>query len=146
MKIVLVLLLAIAAAACSVLDSIGTYANDNPLLVDAATRQAVYRYVDAGGTEAAKTNRAKHVVDAVVDLDGFLEGNPTASVSTLLAVIDSHVKWDELAVVDRLLVEDIMTLVKLSLEAKQEQGVLSDDAVVGIRALLRTAVQTASLL
>ena len=59
---------------------------------------------------------------------------------------ESQVKWDKLSPADRFLVQDILTLVRLNLENKQREGLLDPEAVVGIRALLETALQAALLL
>ena len=145
-RIYLLLALLVSLAGCSILNDVGQYASDNPLIVNAAVRQAVFRYIDAGNSEAAKNARARGVIEVVQEVDTFLEGNPTASVSTLLAVAQEHIPWGNLEIADRLLVEDILAMVRLSLEQKQSEGLLDPDAVVGLRAILQTAVSTAALL
>lgn len=146
MKTAITLLFALILSACSVLNDVGRYAQDNPIIVDAATRQAVFRYIDAGETEADKSSRAKAVIDTVRDVDAFLQGNPTASVDGLLGVVEAQVKWGKLSVADRFLVQDILSLVRLNLENKQREGLLDPEAVIGVRALLETALQAALLL
>lgn len=146
MKTAITLLLALSLASCSFLNDVGQYAQDNPIIVDAATRQAVFRYIDAGETEADKNSRAEAVVDTVRDVDSFLQGSPTSSVDTLLGVVEAQVKWGKLSTADRFLVQDILSLVRLNLENKQREGLLDPEAVIGIRALLETALQAALLL
>lgn len=146
-KLILATALSLGAlTGCSALEHVGQYSRENPLVVNAATRQAVFRYIDAGETETDKSNRAKSVIDAVREVDAFLEGNPTASIGALLQVIDAQIKWDKLNPADRLLIKDIVTMVGMSLEDKLKAGLLSEDAVIGLRALFDTAITTAMLL
>lgn len=120
--------------------------NTNPLLVDMAVRQAVLRYIDAGDSEADKHKRAAAVVAVVQKADSFLEGEPQADVSTLLLVVDHAINWDALSPADRMLLSDVMTLVKHALQEKQSEGILDGAALVGLRALFETAATTAALL
>lgn len=145
-KLFLALCALVVISGCQVFKSIGEYANENPIAVQIVTRQAVFRYIDAGDTQAAKDSRAASVMDVVQRADAFLEGNPVASVDTLLQVVDSAINWEGLSAADRLLVQDVMTLVALSLEQRQSEGLLDEDAVIGLRAILRTSVEAAELL
>lgn len=145
MKYIILLSIALLGA-CSVINEVGQYAKDNPIVVDAATRQAVFRYIDAAETEAGKAARAQDIIQRVRRVDARIEGNPSANVETLMSVISSEVEWDGLSIPDRMLVQDILTLVRLNLENKQREGMLHPDALVGIRAILQTAVSTAMLL
>jgi hypothetical protein len=140
-KILAITLSAIVLSSCSVLVGSG-----NTVIVDIATRQAVFRYIDAGETEKDKDKRAGRVVDAVRVLDSFLGGNPTADTSTLLSVLEGHVKWDRLSAQDKFLVKDIIGLIRLSLERKQREGLLDPETVIVIRQLLNTAKTAAMLL
>ncbi len=146
MKKLILTIFVTLVAGCSVLNDIGRYAQENPIVVDAATRQAVFRYIDAGDTEVAKDKRARQVVTVIKNVDDFLQGNPTASTTTLLVVVESQIKWDKLALADRVLVQDVMSLVRLNLENKQREGLLDENAVIGIRAVLKTAQAAALLL
>jgi len=140
-------LLALLALACASL--CGCAALKDPaaaLVADAATRQAVFRYIDSGDTEDAKSERARHVVEAVRKVDAFLEGNPRATAAGVIDVVRAYVDWDELAPADRLLVQDILALVELSLQNKQHEGLLDPQAVVSVRRMLNTAVTAAALL
>ena len=64
----------------------------------------------------------------------------------LLAVIESEIRWDKLAISDALLLRDVMAVVRHNLQNRQSEGLLDADAVVGLRAVLNTARATAALL
>lgn len=141
MRIILVLALAMLVS-CSLIDA----SSRNPILVDIATRQAVYRYIDAAETEQGKIERAGDVVQRLRNVDAFLQGNPTSSISTLLDVLESQIEWDSLSRADRILVQDIVSLVKLNLEQKAKEEMLDQNAVIGLRNIINIAISTASML
>lgn len=141
MRIILVLALAMLVS-CSLIDA----SSRNPILVDIATRQAVYRYIDAAETEQGKIERAGDVVQRLRNVDAFLQGNPASSISTLLDVLESQIEWDSLSRADRILVQDIVSLVKLNLEQKAKEEMLDQNAVIGLRNIINIAISTASML
>lgn len=138
----LLICLCVVLSACAVVDSV----NNNPVVVDIATRQAVYRYIDAAETEQGKIERAGDVVQRLRNVDAFLQGNPTSSISTLLDVLNSQIEWESLSMADRVLVQDIMSIVKLNLEQKAKEQILDQDAVIGLRNVINIAITTASML
>lgn len=141
MRIILVLALAMLVS-CSLIDA----SSRNPIVVDIATRQAVYRYIDAADTEQGKIERAGDVVQRLRNVDAFLQGNPTSNISTLLDVLDAQIDWDSLSRADRILVQDIVALVKLNLEQKAKEEMLDQNAVIGLRNIIKIAISTASML
>lgn len=145
MRYILILTMAFVTA-CSTIANIGEYANNNPVVIDIATRQAVYRYIDAAETEQGKADRAGDVVQRLRNVDAYLQGNPTASIETLLVVLEQQIDWESLSNADQILVLDIMTLVKANLESKANEQMLDADAIVGLRSIINIAITTASML
>lgn len=131
---------------CSIFNAVGDYSSKNPVIIDIATRQAVYRYIDAAETEQAKIERAGDVVQRLRNVDAFLQGSPTASISTLLDVLNSQIEWDKLSRADKILVQDIVALVKLNLEQKAKEEMLDPDSIIGLRNIISIAISTASML
>lgn len=148
MKLIFALIALIALAAlagCQSFNKALSYAQSNPIIVNVATKQAVARFVNGGDTPEAKTARALEVERVVRSVEHFLEGNPTASSKTILLVLKANVDFDALSVADRLLVDDILTVVEANLSKNEQAGLLDDRAVIRIRVLLRTLMQTAAL-
>lgn len=145
MNKIIVVLLCVLMAGCATTHKLVSYMQSNPLVVDMATKQAVFRYIDAGETDADKVARAGQVRDTLDKVEYFLEGNPTASSATLLLVVKANVDLDQLEPSDRLLVEDVFTIIESNIAKSEQAGLLSADAVIRIRVLIRTLVQTAEL-
>lgn len=139
MKILLIVLISFLCGCASIL-------NDNSVMVDIAVRQAVFHYIDAAESEAGKDKRAAQVVQAVRNVDKYLEGNPTASPDVILVVIESQVRWDKLSLTDAAILRDVMMLVRHNLQNRQSEGLLDVDAVIAIRSILNAAATAASLL
>ena len=119
---------------------------DNSAMVDTAVRQAVFKYVDAGRTEADKDARAVAVVDTMESIGKYLEGSPTSDFDMLLIIIASQIRWEMLSVTDAAVLRDVMMLIRHNLQNRQSEGLLEKDAIVGLRALLQTVIKTARLL
>lgn len=130
---------------CNTASKLYSYTQENPLIVDLATRQAVFRYIDAGSTTEQKKNRALRVKRVVERVEHFLEGNPTASRHTLFLVVKSNVDLKSLDPADRVLVEDILTVIELNIERATEEAVLDKPIIIQVRVLLRTLLKTAAL-
>ena len=133
------------ASGCTTMSRLYSYTQDNPVIVDLAVRQAVFRYIDAGSSIQDKQDRAGRVKDVVEQVEYFLEGNPTASTHTLWLIVKSNINMDNLEAADRLLVEDIVTLVELNIERSSEETILDEPVIIQVRVLLRTLIKTAAL-
>jgi hypothetical protein len=127
---------------CAQLAAISDYVNENPLVADIATRQAVARYVEAGDDTST---RAAGVVRVVGNLELFLDGNPQATVEALITVINSSINWDNLSISDRLLAEDLIAILVIKLNQVVSDGEMDADELLGIRSLLVTARRAAEL-
>lgn len=132
----------IALTGCSTIERAGDWVNGNPLVADMATRQAVARYIDASGDPQG---RAQDVMARLQRAQNDLQGDPVVGVQGIMAVLESHVDWDQLSPGDKLLVQDIMLMVQIQLAEKQADEKLSQDTVLAVRSLLRTAISAASL-
>lgn len=142
---ILFLAISLSVTGCSVVQSLGDYVNENPIFADIATRQAVGRYIAAGSSPEEQEARAVDVDKTVTKALIFLEGNPTATVDTLLAVVDTYIDWGSLSVPDRLLVQDILALVEAELRKHEDEASgISDTARIAIRDLLETAISAAA--
>jgi hypothetical protein len=127
---------------CAQLAAISDYVNENPLVADIATRQAVARYVEAGDDTST---RAAGVVRVVGNLELFLDGNPQATVEALITVINSSINWDNLSISDRLLAEDLIAILVIKLDQVVSDGEMDAGELLGIRSLLVTARRAAEL-
>lgn len=142
MKHLRLFLAALLLSGCAQLAGISDYVNENPLVADIVTRQAVARYVEAGDNTSG---RADSVVRVVGNLEVWLDGNPTANVQALVDVLNSSINWDNLSPADALLVQDLTAILVLKLTGAVEDGDLDPDEVLGIRSLLVTARRAAEL-
>lgn len=131
---------------CSTLDNAFSFVDKNPEIVNIATRQAVFRYVEAGMTTEEKDKRASKVYNVVKQLTEFLDANPEATVNTLLDVLNSKIDWQGMKSSDVILVQDIMTLVQISLKEKQQEELIQSSTIIKVKTLLTVIEKTAQLL
>lgn len=138
--------LCLSLVGCSVMETLGDYLNENPVFTSMATRQAVGRYIAAGKTVEEERERAADVQRRISKVMHYVDGNPTTSIDTLLAIIDSNIEWEKLEPVDRLLVQDVVMLVEVELRKyESEANVLSDTTSIAIKALFQTAISAAQI-
>ena len=130
--------------ACSSLELVSDYVSDNPLLAQVATRQAVAQYISDGETIEDEIERAQQVKKRIAKVLLFVDEESSASVSQLMTVIDSSIEWDELTYQDRLLVQDIVSLVEIELQSATEP-IITESTKLVLRTLFETALSAASL-
>jgi hypothetical protein len=141
----IIIALVLLVASCALVDDIGEYAQKNDFVVNLAVSQGVMRYIDSGDTEQDKQNRQDGVIRLVDTMEQYIDGNPSAVVGTIFEVLIARINWDAMSDADQSLVRDIIGLVELKLEEKQQDGVLSPDAIIGLKSLLQTARNAAQL-
>lgn len=145
MKTIIAMLVCLLMTGCATTNKVISYMQSNPVVVNIATKQAVFRYINAGESDSDKVARSERVQAVLNKVEYFLEGNPTASSQTLLLVVKANVDLDKLEPADRLLVEDIFTVIESNMIKYEESGLLSNDAVIRIRVLIRTLLKAAEL-
>lgn len=132
--------------ACSAIETVGDYLNENPVFASMAARQAVGRYIAAGDTLEDEKARAANVKERITRVLDFIDGNPETDVDGIMLVVDSVIDWDQLSPADRLLVQDVVLLVEQELRKHQrDKYQLSESASIAIKALFKTAVHTAEI-
>lgn len=144
-NIILAIITAVVLTGCAAFETLGDYINENEVFTSIATRQAVARYIAAGDTLEAETRRAKQVEHRLEVIKEYVKGNPRATVDGLLAIVDSSIDWDGLQDADKLLVKDILTLLKGELDQYKDKPELSENAQVAIIGLFDTAISAARI-
>lgn len=146
LRILFTTLCLIVVSGCSTVQRAADFVNSNPLFMDITVRQAVTRIIDAGETDEEKTLRAIEVQASAQKVLAFMEGNPTATSSTLMSVIRSSIPEEKLTRADKILVEDLMIILQLRLADDVKARNLPDDTVIAVRSLLNTALSAAVLM
>ncbi len=145
MKLFTVMIFSILAG-CSAFNTLGDYINENPLFASIAARQAVSRYIAAGDTIEAEKARAEAVQKRLTKINRYIDGNPSTTASGLLSMIDNSIDWQSLEPADRILVDDILLLVKLELDKfEQNEAGLTESSKIAIKALFDVAISAAKL-
>ena len=142
-NLLILLLLAACLATLYGCSALNDKIHDNGDVVDAAVRQAVFKYIDAGDTEAEKNKRAGAVMRAVQNVDKFLEGEPTASPEALIDAIESQIHWEKLTPTDTGIMVDVLMLIRHNLQNRQSEGQIDGDAIITLRSVLKTALTEA---
>ena len=127
---------------CSFLQSVGDKIDENQVLVSLATSQVVSRYIEAAGNIDAQKSRAKDVQRRINKVLAYVDGEPQTTVDQLLSVIDSVIEWEKLSISDRILVIEIVRLVKSELIRMENDSPVD---LVALRPLLETAVLIAQM-
>lgn len=118
--------------------------SQNKFVVSTATRQAVGRFIAKGADIEAEKVRALHVYERVQRVTKALDGSPAATYDGVLNTLVASVNWGDLDAQDRLLVQDIIELVRQELRAEALAGdVLNDADLIHLRDVLNTAAETA---
>lgn len=141
--LMLALVLSVVVSGCSLVQTVGDYFSENPLVASVVVRQSVVRYIDAGESPIDILKRKDDTIDVLTKTLDYLDGNPRARVDALMSVLREHIEWDSLSAPDRLLLMDVIEFVQTSLEAKQAENELPEDTALAIRALLVTAISAA---
>lgn len=142
-NIILAFTLLFGLAGCSTLETLGDYINDNQLLTDIAARQVTGRYIAAGNTLEEEKARALQVETRLERVLRYVDGNPAATISGLMTLVESSIEWNQLDVADRLLVDDILALLRKELSQYDDAQGMSKPAQIAIRGLFETAISAA---
>lgn len=119
------------------------FINNNPFFVDSITRQAVVRYAEQGETAEERAQRAVEVEVVSKRMLAYIEGNPTADVDTILAVLEAQIAWERLSVADQMIVRDIIRLIEQDLRKKQIEKGINHNTAIAVKSLLETALSAA---
>jgi chorismate mutase len=142
--VLVTLFLCLNATGCSTFEGLRDYVADNPLVASIATRQAVARYIAQGKTLEDEYERAEQVEKRIQKVLLFLDADASATSDRLLQVIDSSIEWEQLTPYDRILVQDIVSMVAAELESASEPQISPETKIV-ISTLLNTAMSAARL-
>ena len=145
MKKLIILVLLTAVVGCSSLEKLGDYINENEMFTTIAVRQVVSRYIATGETLEDEKKRASQVESRILKIKNYVSGDPVASISGLLEVAENSINWEDLEQADKLLVSDIITLLKSELESKSESNTLSDSSKIAIKGMFDTAISAARI-
>ena len=138
--IVFIALVCWGISGCSTLETIGDYVKDNPIIASASFRYATAKYINRGDTEIERSKRSSQVIERVSKLKEFIVENPTITVSGVMQYLDETIDWGEMDLSDRILIQDILTIVKADLSVHEVSNPL-----VNIKELLDTVISAALL-
>ena len=143
MKSFIIAIITILTVGCTTLETLGDYVSENELFTSIAARQAVGRYIAAGDTLEAENERAKQVQSILKKANEYLEGDPIATASGLFKVVNDSIAWDEIAISDRVLIQDILVLFKSELKDYELKNSIDEESRIAIRGLFNTAISAA---
>lgn len=132
----LFLILILLVPACSSMEKLGDYFQDNPILSSILARQAIVRLIEKKVGVQSKKARAIRINAAINVAETYLTGTPTATIASLLEVVDASIDWGPMSRPDRLLVKDLILIVQGALSKGKDGQTLPPDTVISIRELL----------
>lgn len=126
-------------------EKVADVVNENSFLVNVGTRTAVEYYINLKDTLAGRIDRAKDVQARFQLCLAYIDENPTASINTILEVVDSVIEWDKLSPNERIIVQEIVHQIELELKTEIDKGSLEDDTRIAIRSLFEVAISAAKV-
>ena len=126
-------------------EKVADVVNENSFLVNVGTRTAVEYYINQKDTLASRIDRAKDVQARFQLCLAYIDENPSASINTILEVVDSVIEWDKLSPNERIIVQEIVHQVELELKTEVDKGGLEDDTRIAIRSLFEVAISAAKV-
>lgn len=112
-KLTAVLIFVALVSGCSTMDKIGKSLADKAVLADVAMGQASARYVQHGKTKVKQNERIVKVEKFVDEALGYLVDNPSTTSDALMIFVKKALKeLGDLAPADRLLISDILKILK----------------------------------
>lgn len=104
-----------------------------------AVQEAVVAYI---GGDQGKALRVSALAQEVLII---LDGDPTATVGTIEAVVRSRIPWDDLRPIDRRDLDDMITIAARALEERVAARELDADKLLPARVFFRWVLDAADL-
>jgi uncharacterized protein YceK len=133
-NVFLIICTSLILSGCSTFETLGDYVKDNPVFASTAFRYATAKYINNDDKRAAQ------VVERGSKVLAFIDSNPTVTVSAVMQYLDATIDWSSLDLADRLLVQDIISIVEADLRAQESQNPL-----VNVREVFEVIVNAALL-
>lgn len=133
------------AALKSAAESAGDYIRENPTFVSIGTRTAIEFYIEQKDTLQQRIDRAKDVERRFQKLLVFVDDNPTAPIDELVEYANSIIDWDELSPNDRVIVQEVVSLIEKEVRIYAEKNKLDENARVALRSIFEVAVSAAQV-
>jgi hypothetical protein len=92
-----------------------------------------------------KPERAPRAKEIIGEARQLTTGEKDVTVALAVAAMRGVIEWDRLTPADRLLIEDIMTMIQIDLENHLGSGILNPEQKAFLDKLLQSAEQAASL-
>jgi hypothetical protein len=124
---------------CASLSGISDYVNENPLVADLAARQAAHRYINDN------PDRAVDFIEVLDNVDAQLEAGLVVTVDTLILVFEDSINFDRMSIADQELVRSLLIITQQILVQKEIEGELDPEELLGVRSLIRSARDAATL-
>lgn len=135
--------LLLSVVSCGVIERVGEWIDENPLVAQLAVSQAVARYIEGGDSDADINKRRDDVVYVMSRTLEFIDTSTEVRADQIFDVFMGQVDWGSLTVADRLLAVEAIRLVQDSIERRVLAGELNEDTVLVLRGIVQTAIDTA---
>ena len=135
MKLVYVLLIAIALGGCSTI-------NESPALASVVVKSATLKVIEDADFPSY---RAERVVRYATQAKDLLSGGPQTTVSALAAAVRASIQWDELETSDKLLVDGLIAFIQEELEQRVSKGMLDADQQLAVSKVLDWVIEAAAM-
>jgi len=133
-NIIVLFMLGVCVVACAQLEAVGKYAAEHSGRAAFAARQAAYAYIEQGRSYDDKVAKAARVVEVMEAAERELQGNPTATVDTILAVLSQPIVWGQLTIQEKIIIEEVVAILRQRLDATD----LDPGAKFGVRHIIKS--------
>jgi hypothetical protein len=149
----LMLLLAVAAliagcalsAACSTSMTKGGGSAVENAGARMVVQYATMKYISGAKGAQAQNARASRVADVASKAQALAQGGAASTIPLIEQAVRDQIDWTKVDMADRLLIDNLITLVRAELEARVSDGGIPADQMLAVREVLGWVVSAASL-
>lgn len=143
----LVLVVALSITGCASMQQTGAALTTAPQSAKIVVQYATMKYIEKAGTYPAQQSRAMRVIDVASRAQIFVEAGTASTVPLLEQAVRDGIDWSRFTPADRLLVDNIITLVRQELEARigATDAPIDDRQRIVIRELLGWVIAAANI-
>lgn len=162
-KIIITIMAALALSACSILSPYPDAPSGGPgVIVDGAAEQrsavqqasarliaqyATMKYIGKAGSEEARRDRAIRVVNVTLHAQGLVDTGITTTIPLIEKAVRDNIDWSRFDLADRMLVDNLIALIRQELEARMGQAgsVLGEEQRIAVSQMLGWVMAAAQI-
>lgn len=143
----LALLAALTLGGCASMQQTGAALSTAPQSAKIVVQYAAMKFIEKAGAPSAQQARAARVVDVAGKVQGLIDAGLVSTAPLIEQAVRDSINWSQFSPADRLLVDNLIALVRQELEARigSAGAPLDSQQLIVVRDLLGWVVAAARL-